>query len=410
MTLRRRTMRLARLLVAGLTVATSSLVGPHLAWADGVDQAQQNVDQTLAELENLQNQLGQLDEDYSAALDRQDQLAVEIQQAQAEVDSMSAQLGDVEQLLRDVALKRLTTGGTSDLSPLFADAGSYIQAEQRDALNSMALDVGDTTVDDLQALLKDLNRARDVLATKQAEAAQIIATLESKQQQYNELEQVFLAKYQQAQADLGAAKLQAEQERRDAAAAAAQQAAAAQAAANSGTNSGSNSSPGRGGGGSTGGSTGGSSGGSTGGSSGGGSGGSGGGSSGGGSSGGGSYVPPVSGKAGIAISAAYGQLGVPYKFAAESPGVAFDCSGLTKYAWGQAGVYLPHQSAAQYASLPHVPKDQAQPGDLVFYYSPIGHVGIYIGNGQMIHAPQTGDVVKISVVHWNKVVGVGRPG
>ena len=84
MTFRRRTMRLARLLVAGLTVVTSSLVGPHLAWADGVDQAQQNVDKTLAELENLQDQLGQLDEDYSAALDRQDQLAAEIQQAQAD--------------------------------------------------------------------------------------------------------------------------------------------------------------------------------------------------------------------------------------------------------------------------------------------------------------------------------------
>ena len=407
MTFRRRTMRLARLLVAGLTVVTSSLVGPHLAWADGVDQAQQNVDKTLAELENLQDQLGQLDEDYSAALDRQDQLAAEIQQAQADVDSMAAQLGGVEQLLRDVALKRLTTGGTSDLSPLFADASAYIEAEQRDALGNMAQDVGDVRVDDLQALLKDLNHARDVLADKQAEAAQIIATLESKQQQYNELEQVFLAKYEQAKADLGAAKLEAEQERRAAAAAAAQQAAAAQAAANS--NTGSTSSPGRGGGGSTGGSTGGSSGGSSSGSgssSGGGS--SGGGSSGGG--GGGTYIPPVSGKAGIAVNAAYGQLGVPYKFAAESPGVAFDCSGLTKYAWGQAGVYLPHQSAAQYASIPHIPKDQAHPGDLVFYYSPIGHVGIYIGNGQMIHAPQTGDVVKISVVHWNKVVGVGRPG
>ena len=51
-----------------------------------------------------------------------------------------------------------------------------------------------------------------------------------------------------------------------------------------------------------------------------------------------------------------------------------------------------------------------QPGDLIFYYSPIGHVGIYVGNGMMIHAPQTGDVVKLSAVNWNKVVGVSRPG
>ena len=81
------------------------------------------------------------------------------------------------------------------------------------------------------------------------------------------------------------------------------------------------------------------------------------------------------------------QLGVPYRFAAESPGVAFDCSGLTKYAWGQAGVYLPHQSGAQYGSIPHVSQSEIQPGDLIFYKSPIGHVAIYIGGGSMIHAP-----------------------
>ena len=114
--------------------------------------------------------------------------------------------------------------------------------------------------------------------------------------------------------------------------------------------------------------------------------------------------------AGIAVNAAMGQLGVPYRFAAESPGVAFDCSGLTKYAWGQAGVYLPHQSAAQYASIPHISQSEIQPGDLIFYKTPIGHVAIYIGGGSMIHAPRTGDVVKVAAVNWAKVVGIGRPG
>ena len=82
----------------------------------------------------------------------------------------------------------------------------------------------------------------------------------------------------------------------------------------------------------------------------------------------------------------------------------------TKYAWAQAGVSLPHQSRAQFAATPRVPTDQAQPGDLIFYYSPIGHVSIYIGGGSLIHAPRTGDVVKISAVNWGKVVGVTRPG
>ena len=118
----------------------------------------------------------------------------------------------------------------------------------------------------------------------------------------------------------------------------------------------------------------------------------------------------MSSRAQVAVNAAAGQLGVPYRFAQSSPGVAFDCSGLTAYAWGQAGVSLPHQSAAQFASTPHVPKDQAQPGDLIYYYAPIGHVGIYTGGGSMIHAPNTGSVVSYTTVRWDKVVGVSRPG
>ena len=118
----------------------------------------------------------------------------------------------------------------------------------------------------------------------------------------------------------------------------------------------------------------------------------------------------MSGRAGVAISAAQGQLGVRYAYATSNPGVSFDCSGLTHYAWAQAGVYLPRNSAAQAASIPRVPAAAAQPGDLIFYYSPISHVGIYLGGGAYIHAPATGDVVKISSVNWNKVTAVGRPG
>jgi cell wall-associated NlpC family hydrolase len=118
----------------------------------------------------------------------------------------------------------------------------------------------------------------------------------------------------------------------------------------------------------------------------------------------------VSSRASVAVSAAQAQLGVPYQFARSSPGVAFDCSGLTAYAWSQAGVSIPHQSASQFSSTPHVPQAQAQPGDLIFYYSPISHVGLYVGGGSMIHAPNTGSVVSYTAVHWDKVVGVTRPG
>jgi cell wall-associated NlpC family hydrolase len=73
-------------------------------------------------------------------------------------------------------------------------------------------------------------------------------------------------------------------------------------------------------------------------------------------------------------------------------------------------VYLPHQSGAQYASIPHVTQSEIQPGDLIFYKTPIGHVAMYIGGDSLIHAPAPGDVVKIAPVNWAKVVGIGRPG
>ena len=90
--------------------------------------------------------------------------------------------------------------------------------------------------------------------------------------------------------------------------------------------------------------------------------------------------------------------------------MAFDCSGLTSWAWAQAGVSLPHQSRAQQDSVPHVPKEAAQPGDLLFFYSPISHVSIYLGGGQHVHARNSGTTVTVAAVNWGNVVGVGRPG
>jgi cell wall-associated NlpC family hydrolase len=97
----------------------------------------------------------------------------------------------------------------------------------------------------------------------------------------------------------------------------------------------------------------------------------------------------------VAISTAMGQRGKPYVWAGSGPG-SFDCSGLTAYAFRAAGIPLPHSSRLQSQMGQAVPRDQLQPGDLVFFYSPVSHVGIYIGNGQMVHAPTSGDVVKVA--------------
>lgn len=125
--------------------------------------------------------------------------------------------------------------------------------------------------------------------------------------------------------------------------------------------------------------------------------------------GGGPTAPPPSSGASAAVAAAQSVLGVPYKWAGASPSTGFDCSGLTMWAWAQAGVSLPHSSGAQWSATRRVSIDELQPGDLVFYYSDLHHVGLYVGNGQMIHAPQTGDVVRYASIYRSSLVGAGRP-
>ena len=351
---------LFRSLLGASVVALGLLAGPLVAAsADGVSDAQQQVDQVLDELDSLRDQMGQIDEDYSGALDRQDALVVEIEASQARIDELTAELGGVELVLQQIAVDRFTGGDSLTLSPIFSDAATYSAAEQRAALGAIAIDTGQGDIDGLQSLVDDLAAERATLQRKRDEQASLIATLEQKQLDYDVLEQTYIAKEAAAKTNLGDA-LQAAEEARAAAA-------VATATASTSSNSGGGEVPVN-------------------------------------------SAPPVSGKAGIAVSAAWSAIGTPYKFAGETPGVAFDCSGLTKWAWGRAGVSMPHQSGAQFGSFPHVSNDEAQPGDLIFYYSPIGHVGLYIGGGQMIHAANTGTTVTVATVHWNKVVGVARPG
>jgi cell wall-associated NlpC family hydrolase len=132
-------------------------------------------------------------------------------------------------------------------------------------------------------------------------------------------------------------------------------------------------------------------------------------------------------KAQAAIAAAKAYLGTPYAWGGggtRGPGpgldpdrgvIGFDCSGLTQYAYGRAGIAIARNSRAQYTSLPKVADDDLQPGDLVFWGtdgsdpSTIEHVAIYLGGNQVIQAPQSGDVVKISRMWWSGYVGAVRP-
>jgi peptidoglycan DL-endopeptidase CwlO len=119
-------------------------------------------------------------------------------------------------------------------------------------------------------------------------------------------------------------------------------------------------------------------------------------------------LPAARGSAATAVRVALAQIGKPYHWGAAGPG-SFDCSGLTMYAWGKAGVSLPHSALQQYVSLPHVARGALQPGDLVFFGSPIHHVGLYIGDGLMVAAPSTGRTVQVSGIDRGSYAGAARP-
>nr|WP_269810675.1 C40 family peptidase [Kineosporia rhizophila] len=99
-----------------------------------------------------------------------------------------------------------------------------------------------------------------------------------------------------------------------------------------------------------------------------------------------------------AIQFACGEQGKPYVWAADGPS-SYDCSGLTMKAYAAAGVSLPHSSRMQAGYGTSVSTSSMAPGDLVFFNSPISHVGIYLGNNTMVHAPSSGDVVKVAKLY-----------
>ncbi len=358
-------------LLAICALAGGVVVGPQSVHADGVGDAQRKLNQVLTELEHLRDQMAQVDEDYNGALDRQDELVVEIATSQARVDEMSAALGNVQAVVTAIAIQRFTTGDSAALSPLFSNAETYSLAGQRSALTTLAIDNGEGNTDDLQSIVDDLAAERATLADKQEQATQVIASLEAKQVEMAGLEKDYLARYAKAERELGKAKLRAAEAARDAAAKA--KADVARAAQQQQLNSYPR-----------------------------------------GAGSGARYtgaIPAVSGSAGIAVAAAYSQIGVPYVAFQASPGRGFDCSGLTQWVWAQAGVKLPHQSGKQSQVMPQVNREDMKPGDLVFYQRyPMHHVAIYVGNDMVISAPAPGKHVWLVKINWSNVTSIGRPG
>ena len=358
------------------------------AHADPIDDKRAEAQQLQSEIDANGAKLDALSEQYNGAQYRLEQAQAAAADAQQKLDAAEAEVARLQELVkvRAAALYRsVGQGGPVDLD---VSSASRLISSSKYSKSAAQHDID---------LVKELRRAERALHDQKAAADQAQADAQDEQEQIgkaqagveaaNARQEQLLSQVNgeiaqlvaEAQAQKEAAELAAAQQRYTAAAAANVPTTGAPApSAGSGTGAGTNTSRG--------------------------------------SSGGSGPAPapsanvPVNGGgASAAIAYARSQLGRPYCYAGSGP-ACFDCSGLTMRAWGAAGVSMPHYSGAQYSMFPHVPLNAMQPGDLVFW-GPGGseHVGLYIGGGQMIAAPHTGDVVKIQAV-FGSPVGAARPG
>ena len=367
-----------------LVVALVPLISVGRAHGDPIDDKRAEAQQLQSEIDANGAQLDALSERYNGAQYRFEQAQAAAAEAQQKLDATTAEVAHLRTLVNQRGAELYRGAGQGPTSLDVSSANSLISSSKYGALAAKH----DTK------LLDELRRAERTLRDQQAQAEQAQADAQDEQRAITNAQagvEAANAKQEQllSQVNGEIAQLVAEEQARKEAAAlaAAQQryvdAAAASAAApapssGNGTGAGTNTSRG---------------------------------------SGGGSgpapapsaNVPVNGGGASAAIAYARSQLGKPYCYAGAGP-ACFDCSGLTMRAWGAAGVSMPHYSGAQYSMFPHVPLNAMQPGDLVFW-GPGGseHVGLYIGGGQMIAAPHTGDVVKIQAV-FGSPVGAARPG
>jgi cell wall-associated NlpC family hydrolase len=321
------------------------------------------LDAARAKLHQMSAELSALVEQYNEAKWKLEQITADLTRAQEQVDATSQKAEDARSVLQERVANAYTLGPGGRLEALFG-AGSITDFSDRmhylsaiaEEDQRLALTASNATVLAQQAE-EDLQRAREA---QQEEEEKLKAATESIQKNIAE-QKALVEKYQiQYKEALAAAREEARRE--------------AQQAAPEPTGDG----------------------------------------GGGGGGGEGNYnPPPASSAAEVAVQVALDQVGDEYQWGAAGPD-EFDCSGLVVYSYGKAGISLPHSSSALYASLPKVSKSQLQRGDLVFFYNPIHHVGIYLGDGTMVHAFSEGSPVGIDPVfsgyYGSKYVGAARPG
>lgn len=365
-----------RHLLIGFLVCTLLLGGAGIslvespAGAGSVDDAKRKVGQIADQLEAAEEEVDRLSEELAIAVENKRQLEVEIVSTEVEIAAKQTELGGVQGQMSDLAIEAFVGGGRGgSISGLLAPGGGPNESVQRQYLTEIALNVGLASSDQLDALITDLDDLQRRLERDRSDAEDLAARItQDEVTTQNEIDKLF-ALSAKAERELGQA-ISAERARRAAAAAAEARADAERITGGRGNGGGGSNpepfDPGS--------------------------------------------VPPSSSRGAIAVAAAKSQIGVRYIKYMSREGVGFDCSGLTGWAWEQAGVSIPHQSRQQFNTTARVPIAYIEPGDLIYFYSPITHVGIYVGGGMMVDAPGPGRFVRLAAVTFSKVVGVSRPG
>lgn len=379
--------------LVGVTVIASAVFGfARTGGADSISSEKAYAQELAAEIQQENNKISQLNESY-------DQGEIKLQQIDTLIGSNKVSVNradktvqaDVSSLRTQAVNEYMNGGASSGIAQLFSGSGTT----QSDAQEYQSLAGGNITtlIDQLHVDQQSLAVRRGQLDSADAQQKSTLAELASSRQQAQQVEQQLSETLSQVRGQIATLvheQLVAEQKAQEAAflakvaaqrqaqllaeqqAAAAAAAAAAQAAAQASTQSQSISAPTPT-----------------------------------------STNPPSNGSAGAAaVHAAETQEGVPYVWGGATPGVGFDCSGLTMWSWAQAGVSLPHSAAAQMAVTTPVPLSDLQPGDLLFYYDGpgyVGHVTMYVGPGEMIQAEETGTNVMITSIWSTNLAGAGRP-